>query len=98
MGWFGYVLAQAVLQYHIPRAQTHRPLGVHCESPSGWQAVPMVGNVATVVHTDTGAVPPVALPPALTPPMGAPPVAVPPVALPPVAVPPVVMPPQQLPP
>jgi hypothetical protein len=64
------VEAQLVLQYQMPRSQTHRlPLASHCDSPTAAQAVPMAGNVVTVVHTGTGGVPPVALPPAPVPPV-----------------------------
>jgi hypothetical protein len=63
-GSVGYVEAQIVLQYQRPRSHTHRlPASSHCDSPAVLQAVPMVGSDATVSHTGTGVVPPVALPP-----------------------------------
>src|SRR5512140_2447130 len=72
-----------LLQYQMPFAQTHRPLAVHWDSPVVEQLLPMMGRVATVAHTDTGASPLPAAPPALTPPAAVPPLGTPPVGAPP---------------
>jgi hypothetical protein len=94
-------VAQLVVQYQMPREQTHwLPLASHCDSPCVLQAVPMAGSDATVEQTGTGAVPPVALPPVTTPPVATPPDATPPVIVhnPPLALPPDAVPPVRAPP